>query len=407
MMNRLTKGTSRVTWIIAALLFFLTSPYFFWQWYGNLFVNILITTIAMLLIWKYTDKPSGKHKSILTFFVIVWLFYLFNEFAKGARLGVLAYVPYVLLGYVSLVNKEIGKKVFNNFTSAYAILIGLSMVSWIAAMTGLISPIGQYGDEFADNFERENRIYMVYPFSLVAISGFSDYIRFCGFYNEAGVVGTLAGIILSAHRFNMKDWRCVIILLSGLLSASMFFYGLTAVYWISELLFVKKKIAPVLVLVVGISVFYGVTKSDETVSALIWKRFEWNSKEGRFRGSTRGGDKEQKAMEKIISTGEIWLGVKDKNAYWAENYGTSSIYSSFAMYGVIFVFMYIIWLLKVGYSYKKNNWDYLLFCFVVIGCMYQRPNLFNLPFTFLFVCMARCYDYGLLKDVPIKKIQKL
>lgn len=396
-MNKLSKGATRVTWIIAFLLFFLTSPYFFWQWYGNLFVNILISTVAMLLIWKYSSRPVGKQESILIFYVIVWAFFLFNEFVKGARMGVLAYVPYVLLGFVPFINKDVGKKIFNNFTTAYAILIGLSIFFWIAAMSNMISPIGQFGEEMADNFEREHRTYIVYPFALVAISDLSDFIRFCGFYNEAGVVGTLSGILLSAFRFNMKDWRCIILLLSGLLSTSMFFYGLAAVYWLSELLFVKKKVGYLLLVLIGVAVFYGATKNNEVVATLVWDRFEWNSQEGRFAGSSRGGEKEQAAMNTMIASGEIWFGVKDKDAYWRDNYGTSSIYSVYAMYGVIFVTLYIIWLLRVGFSYKKNNLDYLLFCFLIIGCMYQRPNIFSLPYTFLFVCAARYYEFEMNK----------
>ena len=145
---------------LVCLLFFLTSPYFFWKWYGNLFVTILVSTIAMLIIWKHTDRLTKNGKSIFVFYVSVWLLYLFVEFIKGARLGVVAYFPYVLMGFLPFFNKEFGKKVFDNFTTLYAILIGVSIVSWIAAMTGLISPIGQLGDG-NDSLEAQNKSYLV------------------------------------------------------------------------------------------------------------------------------------------------------------------------------------------------------------------------------------------------------
>lgn len=392
--NKLTGLSKWETLLIVFLLFFLTRPYFFWAWYGNLFVSVLVSTVAMLIIWKHTGKLSSKQKSVFLFYIIVWFFYLINEFSKGARLGVVAYIPYVLLGYVPFMKKDILKNIFNTFTIVYAVLIGISMVSWVAAMAGMISPIGQLGDDI-ESMVADQKSYIVYPFSLVSTSNISDFTRFCGFYDEPGVVGTIAGLICCAFRYNMKDWRCIVVFISGIMSTSMFFYGLTAVYWLAQLLFVKKRTGSVILLIVAASLFYIGTKNNEAVSFLVWDRFEWNSKSGGFVGSTRGGEREIMAMEKIKASGEIWFGVKDKEAYWSENFGSSSIYNAFAMYGIIFVTLYIVWLLLAGYHYKVNKWDYLLYCFVVIGCLYQRPSLFNLPYTFLFVSVARYYEYQL------------
>lgn len=355
----------------------------------------------MLVFLKHTGKLDNRLKPVFTFFVLLWLFYLVNEFLKGARLGVVAYFPYMLLGFVPFVNKSFAKKTFNLFTSVYSILIGLSIISWISAMAGLISPTGQLGDDI-ESLAAERRTYAVYPFCLVPTSNLSDYIRFISFYDEPGVVGTLAGLICCAFRFNIKDWRVIILFLSGLLSASMFFYGLAAVYWLSELLFIKKRYGAVVLLVVGISCFYVATKNNGAVSTLVWDRFEWDSQKGGFVGNTREGEQTEIAMKKIKSSGEIWFGVKDKAAYWDENLGLSSIYTTFAMYGIIFVSLYIIWLLQVGYYYKYNKWDFILYCFVVIGCIYQRSSLFSLTYTFLFAGIARYYEFELTNQAEEK-----
>lgn len=401
----LTKKDNLEAYLLVFLLFFLTSPYFFWAWYGNLFVNILVSTIAMILIWRHSDKIKGKSKTIFTFYVILWLFYLLNEFSKGARLGVVAYFPYVMLGFVPFIKKDFGRVVFNRFTTIFAILIGLSMISWVLAMTGAISPIGELGMD-NESLEAQRKAYLVYPLSLVAIGNIAEFTRFCGFFDEPGMVGTISALILCAKRFNMKDWRCIIILLAGLLSTSMFFYGLVAVYWIAELLFVKKIIGPVLLIVVGISFFYVATKDNDAVSYLVWDRFEWDSKNGGFAGNTREGESTTLAINKMKASGEIWFGVKDKEAYWDEMMGTSSIYNIFAMHGIIFTVLYVSWILFVGYHYRGSRWDYLLFCFVVVGCMYQRPGIFDLPFTFLYICIARYNEYQTSDYVPIRSRRK-
>lgn len=378
--------------ILVIFLFFLTNPYFFWAWYGNLFANILVSTIAMIMFWRHKDSIKGQRNTILTFYMIVWSLYLANEFFKGARLGVVAYIPYVLLGFVPFVKKGFGQAVFNKFVTIYAVLIGVSMVSWILAMTGVISPIGELGVG-NESLEAQRKSYLVYPMSLISTSGLDEFGRFCGIFDEPGVVGTLGGLILCGLRYNMKDWRAVIILLSGLLSTSMFFYGLTAVYWILQLLLVKKKTGVVLLMIATVFVSYQLTKDNETVSYLVWDRFEWDSKEGGFAGNTREGESTTLALNKMKATGEIWFGVKDKEAYWNEMMGTSSIYNIFAMYGIIFTVSYLAWLISFGYHYRISRWDFILYCFLVLGCMYQRPNMFSLPYTFLFVGAARYLEF--------------
>jgi len=387
----LSRAKNYEALILIFLLFFLTGPYFFWKWYGSLFVNILVTTIALIFIWRNTDKLKGKQKSIFSFYVVVWLLYLVNEFVKGARLGVVAYLPYLLLGLVPFVRKDFGRSVYNRFVALYAILIGLSMISWVLAVTGIIPPIGEIG---ADNesMEAQRKAYLVYPLSLIKIGVIEDVTRFCGIFDEAGVVGTLSGLMLCGLRYNMKDWRAVVILISGLFSTSMFFYGLTAVYWSLELLLVRKRYGVMILLIGGVFISYQMTKENVVISHLVWDRFEYDSKDG-FKGNTREGEKTTSVVRRMSATGEIWFGVKDKEAYWDEMFGTASIYNVFAMYGIIFTVLYIVWIIIVGYHYRLSRWDFFLYCFMVVGCLYQRPSVFDLPYLFLFVGAARYLEF--------------
>ena len=378
--------------IVTFLLFFISNPYFFWQWYGDLLPRIIVTTIIVFYFWKNRRRMTVKDKKLFYFFVFVWLFYSLNELVKGARLGVVATAPYVLLGLVPLVKKDFGKVVFNNFVFLYAIIIGLSMISWILAINGLIPSMGEIGQD-NDSMVRQQKSYLVYPLALVSTSNMGDFLRFFGIFDEPGVVGTIGALILCALRFNMKDWRCVIILMSGLLSTSMFFYVLVGVYWLAELIMVRKKFGTFLIIIIGIAVFYVLTKDNDAVSKLVWGRFEWNSSRGTFEGDSRADERSFDMLNRIWASGEIWFGVVDKAKFWEENFGTSSFYNIIGQYGLLFSAMYIFWLILVGYRYRINRWDFMLYIFVVIGCSYQRPGLYNALYIFLYVCIARYKEF--------------
>ena len=134
-------------------------------------------------------------------------------------------------------------------------------------------------------------------------------------------------------------------------------------------------------------------------SELIWSRLEWNAAEGTIAGNSRVMTS---ADEAIVGTSEFWWGVKDKGAYWEEAFGSSSIYSIIAMYGFVFTIFYLLFFLRYGRLYKKS-WAFLLYAFVVIGCMYQRPNIFNLLYLFLFACMARYSEFRITAYNTVNK----
>jgi hypothetical protein len=51
--------------------------------------------------------------------------------------------------------------------------------------------------------------------------------RFCGMYDEPGMVGTMAALLLAAHQYYFRQWRVAILYLAGLLSFSLAFAILT------------------------------------------------------------------------------------------------------------------------------------------------------------------------------------
>jgi hypothetical protein len=391
--------------LLVFLLLFIANPYFFWQWYGMMLPRIVATLLALLIVYKNRRHINSGERWLILIYVFLWSFYMVNEFAKGARMGVLASTPYVLIGFIPFMKEDFWKNVFRYFTTTYAVLIGLSMVMWLAAIAGVISPIGEIG-ETNDSLIAQGKSYIVYPLTLVSTSNIDEFLRFCGPFDEPGVVGTLGALQLCAMRFNLKDWRDVIILISGILSASLFFYAIAIIFWLSDLLFVRKKMYPILLIFVGVIVAYNTTKDIPAVKNLVWNRVEWDSSRGTFAGNTRVNSNTQSNFQHYVSTGEIWLGVNDKEKYWQENFGSTSIYDFIAIYGILFSILYVLWVLFIGYKKGAPTTRFLLYCFVVVGCLYQRTNAFNILYIFLFISVANNYVFADMQKRTLKNLHQ-
>lgn len=72
--------------------------------------------------------------------------------------------------------------------------------------------------------------YMAYAFFVMPSKTFDILPRFFGMYDEPGVVGTIAGAILMTRQFNFKKWINIPIFIAGILSFSLFFYVIFAIY---------------------------------------------------------------------------------------------------------------------------------------------------------------------------------
>ena len=74
--------------------------------------------------------------------------------------------------------------------------------------------------------------YLKYPLSLNLSSFLGQTVyRLLGPYDEPGVIGTLAALILSADNFRLNSKSNLILIIAGILSFSLTFYILTVLYF--------------------------------------------------------------------------------------------------------------------------------------------------------------------------------
>lgn len=374
------------TFWFALGLFYYIMPYFVWNTPFFQLTNLALTYILVITAYNNRKPFNRKDISSISLYVFTTIYYILLAYFHSTLnfAGIISQLIYVLLFTITFLNDSYLEKVFKHFNNIYVVLVGVSLVCWILAIAGLLPNTGtiRHYNEMLD------RTYSTYPF--VVIEYFlDDGIRFSGLFDEPGVVGTYSALLLCLSKFQMKNWRTYILIITGVCSMSFFFYTLVSVYWLSYLIFSEKKYMQSILLCSVFAVFFVETQDNEFISQRMWSRFEWNAKEGKFSGDNRMTDEGEKYIEKIKGTHEYYFGVDNVSAFWAAAGGSSSYKNIIAMYGIIFFALYCAFFIKLGRDNCRTMASFVLFLLLFMLNMYQRVSIYSLPIIFLYSYLAR------------------
>lgn len=304
-------------------------------------------------------------------------------------MGVVLELPYSLLVFLPLANKEFENDTFSYFTTIYSIIVSISLVALALMIMGYLSPIGMI-ENVDERLYEDGKNWIHYPFLLIStpLRGITETttLRFCGVFDEPGVIGTVGALLLCGMGFRWKDWRTYPIIIGGVLAFSLYFYVTMIGYWLIRSVLVNHSPKYLIFFALIASIFYFSTKDIPEVSELIWERIEWDSDSGTLAGDSRTTTNDYYAN---MGIGEYLFGVNDMAKYIEYAFGESSYKNVIATNGLIFFSLYIFYFLYIGYHNKKSRGSFILFSFVLLGCMYQRPNTYDALAMFLFIYFAK------------------
>ncbi|MDD4428692.1 MAG: hypothetical protein PHG64_09920 [Paludibacter sp.] len=363
------------SFIAAFILYYMTLPFFFWgEAYNNPYVRTILTYLmGFLFLRRY---QSQGRKFFMPFLMLIILYYAFNSGFN--LLYSLSLVPLVLIPFA---NEKFTKDVYQNFLSIYCLIVFIGLISWLFAVAGFLSPLGY----IPPLNPGKDITYSVYPLLVM----FPDSVRFCGPFDEPGVIGTLSGILLCIQQFNLKDRRTILLLISGFCSLSFFFYALVAVYFLLYFVVEKKSVKSTFLFLLTIVIVMLILQKVPFLNEILGQRFVWDADRGWFTGDNRLSVLASDYWVSLIGTHGFWFGIEDKEWYMELAKGSSSIINVFVVNGMLLFILYIIFYIYYGIINRKDWYSFLLMILVVILTIYQRPGLFAAEFIFLWTFMAR------------------
>lgn len=364
--NRL-NFSSLIENLFVLCLFLTASPYFLWNSLIPQFIVLLCGVISFLHI--RTKHSASNYIIILsvTFFYIYCLY----RVPTLSFIGKLYRLMPVFLFWASPLFL---RNTFRKFSILFSILLIPSLFTYFLVIIvqcdlnySIISPLNSIKE------------YDYLQYSFLVVSRVSDFVyyRFCGYFDEPGVIGTFTAILLIVNKFNMKDWNNWPLFLAGIFSFSLFFYLICLTY--ALFLF---KLKALLIFGLIVTVVFFVFANNEVVQMLVLSRFEIS--DGHFRGDNR-----------TIASFDVWFAdfSSSSSVFWGKGGGTAATINSggasykdlIVDYGIIMFVFYLISITTFLYYHLCNKKEFFILASLFLMLIYQRPFVFDYIYVYIYI----------------------
>ena len=356
-------------WIFAICIFCIAMPYFLWQ---LSFKPFLI--ICVLLSIRNVENVHSRNK--IFFAVSMIILYLYTGIiSKWSFSGIIFLLLIIPMFYAK--NKFI-KQSFDVYIFIFSIILIPSLLQYI-----LVSILGI--DMAHSTLKGLNTgkmgVYSQYLFMVTYSGGevFLDSIlpRFYSYFDEPGVLGTIAAVMLSVKKFNLKSWVNIPIFLAGILSFSLFFYLIAIIY-----LFVFVKMKSKLILIPILAMLLIFIADIELFNYYLFDRLNFDSnfiESFRTRRDDSGFEYWYLNFQK---TPQYYTGMGAGYSF-VVNMGGSSYKNIITDFGIIFFIMYMSAFIFYGIRSLGYSRELLIALLILFGVIYQRPFIHNLSYIFL------------------------
>lgn len=393
-MEKIFKINKKNIFFISCALLLLVSlnPYFVWGWMPIAFSTVII--VSFLLSFLVLDVYDGN-KLIKSFFIflIVIVYSVLNAASLAGSMALAISITLI----VSLKGEYICI-VFNCFKKLFALTLVPGLTLWVIhhVFSFDLFYIGSMPEEYIPNKGKvaAGQGYAIYPFAIV-----TDYMlnypiyRFTGVLDEPGFIGTVCALMIASNRLQIKTKADFIILFAGVISFSLAFYLILAIYYAFLSIKSVKKFAG-LIVVALVLVFF--TSYNETVKKYTIDRLV--IVDGKISGDNRQTEELEGSFKRWMDSDgyDFFFGLTDYTIGGSSSWKEIPLKTGF--FGVVLLLLLFV-LIYYSLSNKLNS-HFAFFAFVFLLSVYQRPYIVAPVFIviFLFAVINSKSDYkGFLK----------
>lgn len=250
--------------ILAIIVYCSNPPWFLWG--GNfLYVILFVFMIFCVLYARFKKIPSQFLQALPVFLSSVLFFVIYKGASEFRFSSVVFFITYMCLFFIKDKEKI---KAFEILSKSFGVVVGVSLFFWI--INNFIFPLPSFSNlNYSDLLGKgEGLSFLNY---IVFVQPDLDILRFYSVFDEPGVLGVLAALILYGQAYNFKKTTNILILLGGIFSFSLAFYVVTLVGFFAHLV-KQRKFENILVILFSVLGFYGLS-SIESFRVVVIDRF--------------------------------------------------------------------------------------------------------------------------------------
>jgi hypothetical protein len=353
-------------WLFAISIFCLSMPFFMWQ--------LSIKPLILIIVFLSLKNLNKENISFLGFFMFVVYLYT-GIYSHWSFLGILYLL---LLTPLFFAKPKFVKQCFDVFVYIFSLMLIPSLLVYIlVCILGINLP-----HSIIDGLNPDKMgIYYSYPF-LVTYSGgevLIDYAlpRFYGYFDEPGVVGTIAGVLLYIKKYNLRSWINIPIFVAGILSFSLFFFLISLIYVI-----VFTKMKKKMLLIPTLAILLMLLADTDLLRLRILDRLSFDTSIVENILTRRDIHGFNDWYEHFQKTPEYFKGM-GAGYNLLVNRGGSSYKNIIVDFGLIYFLVFLAAYIFYGIRTLGFSKELLMAILILFSIIYQRPFIQDLSYIFL------------------------
>lgn len=357
--------------IVAVIIFLMTPPMFMWDLLKASYIyRLFLSFILLFTIFPHLNIKQKHSQYSIVLYIISIAFYITGDFSFFPLLVT------CILTLIYFLDQLYVKKIFNAYVFLISLILIPSIIQFVLVLCGFDFPyviLEPY-------IEEKDYVYRSYTFFTVA-EVFTIFPRFMAYFDEPGVLGSICAIVLYIRKYNLRDIINIPILISGILSFSLYFYIATFVFIFLYISGTKKIIVSVCLI---FALIFLSNLDNDILNRYIFERIEYDETEG-IAGNNRTVGNFDNWFKQYSKSGDAIFGY-GRGSKQLYNPGGASYKDRIVEYGFLGFGIYLLMMILMGYSvYRKHFKTFLLFLFLYLSMLWQRPFIIDFAYMILFL----------------------
>lgn len=356
----------------------------------RLFANIIWGCITLSFFTSFLYKKI-RLSPIIFFPLVYFLLVGIDSYATS-------YFPFLILyelGTFCIMDNEIKLIVYKQYRTSLIIMAAIGIIIYTNSLLGGFIPYRLIP------YYSPGGIYHDYIIGYVLYAVEYNQTRLCGLFNEPGYFATILAMVLCIEGFDLRKLGNVILLISGVATGSMSFFVISAIYIC--LLYLKKNIFKFVIVCVVLAISVIVIANTEFENPNIRRLSErLRVVDGVWVADNRSSASIDKVFMEVIKDPEraVWgMGTGYSGLEEVRGSKGVSTYKTYVIdYGLLGFFLMYVCLFVYFFHVNKQSIRSIVFLIAYVANIYQRPQIYILPFFVLLISGTELIRYTEKQD---------